>query len=162
SAARCDAAEWKRQVEPPASAAADGGTRAPARSHFVRRPSRDNFQQCSTRRYGGASTMRRPLALLGIFGLAAVLPPPAAAQVSPPLSCFATSGTPSIRAEGVAELVGDIVIQCTGGPPTSQGEPLPKQAIEARYSLPVSNSSLTSDLTSALLTIDEPKVSDLA
>ena len=106
--------------------------------------------------------MRRPIALLGIFGLAAVLPSPAVAQGSPPLSCFATSGPPSIRAEGVAELVGDIVIQCTGGPPTPQGEPLPKQAIEARYSLPVSNPSLTSDLTSALLTIDEPKVSDLA
>jgi hypothetical protein len=50
---------------------------------------------------------------------------PAFGQLGQPLSCTAQSaGTPSIRAEGVTELVGDVLIQCNGGTPAAANENL--------------------------------------
>ena len=55
--------------------------------------------------------------LLVLFGLAV----PAVAQ---PFTCNATAPVaPSVRAEGVAELVSDIVLTCTGVPPASPFQP---------------------------------------
>ncbi len=67
------------------------------------------------------------------------------AQVQPvaPFTCVANAGTPAIvRAEGITELVGDLLIQCTGGTPTTAGT-----------QIPVSNISLTlnTNVTSKLL-----------
>ncbi len=46
--------------------------------------------------------------------------------VFPPLNCAATAATaPLLRQEGGAELAGDLVVNCTGGIPTPQGQPLP-------------------------------------
>jgi hypothetical protein len=39
------------------------------------------------------------------------------------------AGPAQVRAEGVTERMGDIVITCTGGTPTSSGEPIPYMSI---------------------------------
>jgi hypothetical protein len=82
---------------------------------------------------------------------------PAAAQTTAgtPLNCFANSGVPPIvRAEGFTELVGDLVITCTGGNPAAP--------FLANFQLFL-NTNITSRLVStgpdtseALLMIDEP------
>src|ERR1700733_8579036 len=46
------------------------------------------------------------------------------AQGTPAFVCQGTAGNPNVvRAEGVAELVGDLVLNCTGGAPTAFGTP---------------------------------------
>ena len=53
------------------------------------------------------------LALLSSFAV------PASAQIVPALQCVANAGVPpTVRAEGLSELVGDLVLNCTGGVPT--------------------------------------------
>ena len=77
------------------------------------------------------------------------------AQGPPPLTCNANVAVPPIvRAEGRAELVGDIVLTCTGGNPT--------MAAPVNISIFL-NTNITSNLTGpgpdeteALILIDEP------
>jgi hypothetical protein len=79
----------------------------------------------------------------------------ASAQTPAPLTCIANAGVPPlVRAEGLTELVGDIVLTCTGGNPTAP--------FLANFQLFL-NTNITSrlvatDLTEALLLIDEPLV----
>jgi hypothetical protein len=88
----------------------------------------------------------------------------AMAQLEPPLSCIAqAAGTPSIRDNGVTEMVGDVLIRCTGGRPRPQSELLPQVNIQI-FTSPVINitSRLTGSAgggnwTEALLFIDEPQ-----
>jgi hypothetical protein len=89
---------------------------------------------------------------LAVFAFMAM---PAAAQVTAgtPLQCFANAGVPPVvRSEGYTELVGDLVITCTGGNSA--------QPFLANFQLFLNTnitSRLISDSTSeALLMIDEP------
>jgi hypothetical protein len=72
-------------------------------------------------------------------------------------SCVGNAGVPPIvRAEGLAELVGDLVLNCTGGTPTAAGQPVPQANVQIFL-----NTNITSRLTNdpwseALLMIDEP------
>ena len=89
----------------------------------------------------------------------------AAAQVPPPPSpagpaiCTITNGavTPLMRAEGLTEVVGDIIIACSGGTPVAAGATLPQAVITLFL-----NTAVTSRLqdsnggTEALLIVDEP------
>ena len=81
----------------------------------------------------------------------------------PPLSCTAqAAGTPSIRDNGVTEMVGDVLIICSGGRPRPLDEVLPQVNIQV-FTSPVIN--ITSRITGtaggnwseALLFIDEPQ-----
>ncbi len=81
----------------------------------------------------------------------------------PPLSCTAqAAGTPSIRDNGVAEMVGDVLIICSGGRPRPTTEVLPQVNIQV-FTSPVIN--ITSRITGttgaswseALLFVDEPQ-----
>jgi hypothetical protein len=83
----------------------------------------------------------------------------ASAQPNAPFQCFANGGvsTPA-RSEGLTELVGDLVLNCTGGIPTAPGVAIP--AVNVQVFL---NTSLTSrllggstTLSEALLILDEP------
>jgi hypothetical protein len=49
--------------------------------------------------------------------------PSASAQtVGPAFSCTANAGVPPVvRAEGITELTGDVILNCTGGQPAGQG-----------------------------------------
>ena len=101
----------------------------------------------------------------GFFGLAilvglSAVSMPAGAQ-APPFQCLTSVAvTPAVRAEGLAESVGDIVLSCTGGVPTSAGVAVPQVIITIFL-----NTDITSKVTAsgslgvfseALLLIDEP------
>ncbi|MFN0107134.1 MAG: hypothetical protein ACKV2U_34180 [Bryobacteraceae bacterium] len=72
-------------------------------------------------------------------------------------SCVGNAGVPPIvRAEGLTELVGDLVLNCTGGTPTALAAPVPQANVQIFL-----NTNITSRLTNdpwseALLMIDEP------
>lgn len=76
-----------------------------------------------------------------------------------PLSCNANAGVPPIaRAEGVAEEVGQVVINCTGGAPTLGQNAIPTINVQIFLNTNVTSRLLDSTGTrsEALLLIDEP------
>jgi hypothetical protein len=85
----------------------------------------------------------------------------ALAQI-PPFQCFANGGvsTPS-RAEGLAEIVGDMVLNCTGGVPAAFGAVINLVNIQVFLNTSVTSRLLTTSTTGvqyseALLLLDEP------
>ena len=95
---------------------------------------------------------------LAVVALLAGFIVPASAQTLAPFQCQAATGVPpTIRAEGLTELVGDIVLSCSGGVPTPAGVVV--QPVNITVTL---NTNLTSRLLSgglwseALVIIDEP------
>jgi hypothetical protein len=107
---------------------------------------------------------RKPFLALAVLALGAT----SAFAQNPPLSCIAQSaGTPSIRAEGVAELVGDIIVTCNGGNPVASNRALPQLNIQlfSQPSINITSRILTGggnliEFTEALLFIDEPTPAD--
>jgi hypothetical protein len=75
------------------------------------------------------------------------------------LLCSATgAGIPALRPEGYTELIGDILISCTGGPTMAVGAPIPTTNITVYMSpaVPITSRFLQSNGASeALLIIDE-------
>lgn len=101
---------------------------------------------------------RKLLLAFAAVALLVVFMAPANAQT---FSCSATSNPVQVRAEGLTELVGDIVVNCTGGTPTAAGTPVPQTNFVVGL-----NTNITSRLFStsssvsgidALLLIDEPQ-----
>jgi hypothetical protein len=75
------------------------------------------------------------------------------------MTCTANSGVPNLaRAQGMAEQVGDAIVECTGGVPTPQGEPIPEYYITMALNTNITSRLLpeAAGLTEALLLIDEP------
>ncbi len=71
--------------------------------------------------------------------------------------CTANSGVPPlVRAEEVAALAGQIVIQCTGGTPTSAGQPVPTVNIQIFANTNITD-RLSGTATETSLLIDEPQ-----
>jgi hypothetical protein len=68
----------------------------------------------------------------------------------------APTNNPTIRAEGLAEQVGDFIIVCTGGTPTPFGQPIPQVAISLQLNANITSRLLGGGYIDALLTIDEP------
>jgi len=84
---------------------------------------------------------------------------PANAQLTNQFNCVAVSGNPPIvRAEGVTELVGDVLLQCTGGTPTAVGVNIPQSNVTVFLNTNVTSRILnsTTNLSEATLLIDEP------
>ena len=76
---------------------------------------------------------------------------------STPFQCTANAGTaPTVRAEGVTELVGDVVLTCTGGTPTPKGQAVPQITLTANLNTAVTSRLLANGGLEALLLIDEP------
>ena len=104
---------------------------------------------------------RRMIPVLAVLAFLLGSAVTASAQ-TPPFQCFANGGvsTPA-RAEGLTELVGDLVLNCQGGTPTAFGAVIPPVNIQVFL-----NTSLTSRLltgsssgplySEALLLLDEP------
>ncbi len=91
------------------------------------------------------------LALLSSFAV------PANAQVAPALQCtFNAAVTPTVRAEGLAELVGDIVLNCTGGTPTAAGQNVPAANITVFLSTNLTSRITSNPFTEVLMLFDEP------
>jgi hypothetical protein len=82
---------------------------------------------------------------------------PAVAGAGPPTTCAANGGvsTPA-RAEGATELVGDAVLNCTGGTATPSANPVPTFTITAVLSAPLTSRVLASPWGEPLLLVDEP------
>src|SRR5262249_51216129 len=82
----------------------------------------------------------------------------ASAQPTSGLVCQTTVGTPlQLRSEGFTELVGDILINCTGGTPVGAGMTIPLTNITLTLNTQVTSQPLGSgNLSEALLLIDEP------
>jgi hypothetical protein len=98
------------------------------------------------------------LAVLAIFaGLASAQVNVGSAQVGP-LQCTATVAVPpQLRAEGMTELIGDIVLTCTGGSALTPGTAIPTANITVSLGTNVTSRLLGSgNVSVALLLIDEP------
>lgn len=81
------------------------------------------------------------------------------AQVSggPVVACSAiTSTLPTLRSEGLTEVVGDIVMACTGGPQLSPGQASPQVNITISLTAQVTSRLLNGSVSEALLLSDEP------
>jgi len=78
-----------------------------------------------------------------------------------PLSCTANvSVPPQLRSEGMTELIGDIVLSCTGGSPVAPGLAIPTVNITVSLATNVTSRLLgtgsVTNASEALLLIDEP------
>jgi hypothetical protein len=110
---------------------------------------------------------RKWLFALAVVALLAGLTVPASAQST--TVCTIQSATDNLgRAEGYTELVGDVLLSCTGGTPTAAGQPVPQITIQIFLSQNVtskitavtgSSSTGASVFLEALLIIDEPNSS---
>ena len=100
--------------------------------------------------------MFRTFLLAGLISGVALVPAPAT-QV---LNCTArgTAATP-LRAEGNTELVGDIIIQCTGGTPTASGAPVPTTDLTVYLNTAITSRLYANGWSDALLIIDDPTTS---
>ncbi len=79
------------------------------------------------------------------------------AQVPAAFICNANAGVPPIvRAEGLAELVGDLVLNCTGGVPTVLGGIVPQINVQIFLNTNVTSRLTNDPWSEALLMIDEP------
>jgi hypothetical protein len=81
------------------------------------------------------------------------------AQVTtnPAFNCVANAGVPPlVRAEGVAELVGDLILNCTGGNPTLAGVPIPQSNVQVFLNTNLTSRLYANNVSEALLIIDEP------
>jgi hypothetical protein len=91
------------------------------------------------------------------FALIALLSGLASAQVTPALQCtFNAAVTPTVRAEGLAELVGDIVLNCTGGQPTAVNAIVPQANVTVYLSTNMTSRITASPFTEVFMMFDEP------
>ena len=62
-----------------------------------------------------------------------------------PMLCNAIANNPLLREEGYTETVGDLLMACTGGPPTAPGSVVPA----ANLTVTLLNTRITSKVTAA-------------
>ena len=97
------------------------------------------------------------LAFAGVALLASLGSSTAYAQGG--FTCNANAGTPNIvRSEGVAEEVGDLILNCTGGTFTPAGTPIPLSNVQISLNTNVTSRivAATGNISEALILIDEP------
>jgi hypothetical protein len=102
---------------------------------------------------------RKWIPALAVLVLVSGLIPTASAQVTAgAMTCSSAAAVPpALRSEGLTELVGDIVLNCTGGTPitlNSDGS-VPATAL-ANITVFLNTNVTSRDLTEAVLLIDEP------
>ncbi len=75
-----------------------------------------------------------------------------------PLTCDINAGVPPIvRASGITELLGDIILNCTGGTSTTAGAPVPLSNFQLSLNTNLTSRTIgSSGLSEATLMIDEP------
>jgi hypothetical protein len=96
---------------------------------------------------------RKAFLLLAVLVLVAGI---ASAQYSP-LTCTANAGNPpQMRAEGLAEPIGDVQIFCYGGTPTAVGLAIPKVNIQVSLTTNITSRLYSDNGTEAMLLIDDP------
>jgi uncharacterized protein (TIGR03437 family) len=80
-------------------------------------------------------------------------------QTDPALKCVANNVAvpPILRAEGVTELIGDLVLTCTDGTPTAAGQQIRRGNISVTLNSSVTSRILFNGGSEARLLIDEPQ-----
>jgi hypothetical protein len=106
------------------------------------------------------------MAMLALFvGLASaqvIVGPVSNTPNANPLSCAANVAVPNqLRSEGMTELIGDIILTCTGGVPLAVGSVIPTANITVSLATNVTSrlitcSTGTGNCSEALLLVDEP------
>lgn len=94
-----------------------------------------------------------------LFALAVILVATftASAQTTPAFQCTANAAVPpTLRAEGLAELVGDLVLNCSGGTPTPLGVLVPRVNIQVFLNTNITSRLVADPASEALLLIDDP------
>jgi hypothetical protein len=81
----------------------------------------------------------------------------ASAQTAPPIVCSTTAQPLTVRAEGLTEQTGDVVIQCTGGQAPAAGAVVPVVNISVTLSTNITSRLLNDQASEALLFIDDPQ-----
>lgn len=81
----------------------------------------------------------------------------ASAQVAPPITCTTTAQPLTVRAEGLSEQTGDVVLSCTGGSIPTLGSQLPQVNISVTLSTNITSRLVNDPITEALLFIDDPQ-----
>ena len=98
--------------------------------------------------------------VLVLAGLVLMLALTASAQSQPgPFTCTANAAVPpTLRLEGQTELLGDIVLDCTGGVPTVSPNAIPQVNFSVFLPIPVTSHIMNTvnNLSEALLIVDEP------
>src|SRR5208337_2805094 len=93
------------------------------------------------------------LAVLALFaGLASAQVAMSTAGTGPFQCTASVAVPPEIRAEGLTELVGDIVLTCSGGPVPTLGQPISTVNITVSFPTNVTNRLLGYDTTANPLT----------
>ena len=91
------------------------------------------------------------------LALALVMLTVAVASAQPALQCVANAGVPPIvRSEGIAELTGDLVLNCTNGVPTPVGGTIPQVNVQIFLNTNITSRVDGDDHSEALLMIDDP------
>jgi hypothetical protein len=94
---------------------------------------------------------------LAVVALAFGAASTANAQQVAAFSCVGNAGVPPIvRAEGLTELVGDLVLNCNGGTPTAAGSLVPQANVQIFLNTNVTSRLTNDPWSEALLMIDEP------
>jgi len=102
---------------------------------------------------------RKWLLALAVVGLLLGVGTSTANAQNPAFTCAATAVPNTVRSEGVTELLGDLILNCTGGVPTAAGSPIPLQNVVVQVSGTYITSRIvdaTTGASEALLLIDEP------
>jgi len=92
------------------------------------------------------------------FGLAALITGASStASAQTTTQCTGSAGVPPIiRAESFSDLVGDYILTCTGGTPTTVGATVPQVNFTLTVSTNITSRLLSGAFTEALLIVDEP------
>ena len=94
------------------------------------------------------------------LGIPALLSAQPAGGASPraqtPLTCAAGTSPRSVRYEGMTELIGDIVLSCTGGAAQPSNTVIPTVDITLALNTDVTSRLLGATASEALLLLDEP------
>jgi len=103
---------------------------------------------------------RRCFLAIAVLVLAIGCIAPASAQVAT-FQCAANAAVPpTMRAEGLTELIGDIVLNCSGGVPTAVGTNIPTANVTVFLPNAVTSRVTSGTLVDALLLVDEPSAAN--
>ena len=94
-----------------------------------------------------------------VFALAVAALFVGTASAQPAFTCTSNAGVPPlVRNQGITELVGDVVLNCTGGTPTLTTAQVPQNNVQIFLNTNITSKLLagSSTLSEALLMIDEP------
>jgi large repetitive protein len=121
---------------------------------------KENFDRFNSQIYKEKemADFRRCILAFAVVALLLGLVPTASAQVVTGVQCIANSAVPpTLRSEGQTELVGDIVLNCSGGTPTPAGSTIPQANITIFLNTQVTSRLYnSSNQSEAILTVDEP------